>query len=455
MKTLLQPIREYVRTLRATLVGGWNRFWFTPSDPTTLATIRIVTGLVLLYVHVTCLADLLNFVGPNAWVDQEAIVKIRTEATVPSVLFEGKVHRNYWGQSVWFYVRNPTAIWAIHGVFLLAIVCFTLGLGSRVAAVLVWLGHLSYLHRGLMIWFGMDTILAMLTFYLMFAPVGATLSLDRAIGRYRAARRTLRMSGRPDTVPLATAPHWSVTVVIRLIQVHMCIIYFAAGAAKLQGPTWWSGTATWMTMMLPEFALFDMSWLARLGEWPVQYVSALGNLFTILFELSFAFLIWHRLWRPFVLFMAVLLHASIGIFMGLGGFGVVMLTGCLAFVAPASVSWLLEHLFKGRSGYRFVYDRQDSRQVAAASWIYAADSWKQVQVVEIHDRSVGEPGGTLVTPNGKHAQGLSAFGKLFGALRALWILWPAAVWAFLRLPRTVATVRQEDTAQEEARPVSA
>ena len=51
------------------LLAGWDRFWFTPADPATLAAVRICTGLVLLYTHLTCTFDLLSFVGPDAWVD--------------------------------------------------------------------------------------------------------------------------------------------------------------------------------------------------------------------------------------------------------------------------------------------------------------------------------------------------------------------------------------------------
>ena len=41
------------RRLAAGFGEGWTRFWFTPSDPTTLSAIRLFTGLVVVYLHAT------------------------------------------------------------------------------------------------------------------------------------------------------------------------------------------------------------------------------------------------------------------------------------------------------------------------------------------------------------------------------------------------------------------
>src|SRR5205823_10233834 len=143
--------------------------------------------------------------------------------------------------SLWYYVQSPAAVVCLHAVFLLAIVCFTLGLCSRTMSVLVWVGHLNHLHRAFVTAYGVDVVLAMLTFYLLFAPTGAALSLDRLWQRWRAARRALP-AGRPPVVE-PPRPSWTANLVIRLIQVHMCLIYLCAGLSKLQGARWWDGTA--------------------------------------------------------------------------------------------------------------------------------------------------------------------------------------------------------------------
>lgn len=49
--------------------SGWTRFWFTAADPTPLCFMRIVAGLLTLYVHVAYTFDLVAFFGPNGWYD--------------------------------------------------------------------------------------------------------------------------------------------------------------------------------------------------------------------------------------------------------------------------------------------------------------------------------------------------------------------------------------------------
>ena len=49
--------------------AAWQRFWFTPRLPHTMAMIRIGCGLMLAYMHIIWLSQLDDFFGPHAWVD--------------------------------------------------------------------------------------------------------------------------------------------------------------------------------------------------------------------------------------------------------------------------------------------------------------------------------------------------------------------------------------------------
>lgn len=297
------------------LVAAWDQFWFRPVDVAPLATIRVCTGLVLLYVYAAAAPDVQSYLGPHAWIDQVAIDQLRHppaggDSTAPA----------WWGQSVWFGVDSPAAIALIYAAFLVAIVCFTVGLCTRVANVAVWIGHLSFIHRAFLSWSGMDTVLAMLTFYLLFGPSGAAFSVDHLLRRRPAPEQT-----------------WNANTALRLIQIHMCVIYLCAGLGKLQGSHWWDGTAVWMTMALHEFAPFDLTWLGRLGDTFALLLSNVGVLVTLGFEIGFAFLIWNPRIRPALLALAVVLHAGIGFFMGMAAFGAAMLTGCVSFVDAGDI----------------------------------------------------------------------------------------------------------------------
>ena len=65
---------------RQSILGPVGRFFFSPTDPTTLGFMRLMAGLVLLYTHAAYTPDLKEFFGPNAWWDHHAGNKQRREA---------------------------------------------------------------------------------------------------------------------------------------------------------------------------------------------------------------------------------------------------------------------------------------------------------------------------------------------------------------------------------------
>src|ERR1700722_4846966 len=60
--------------------AAWNRFWFRPSDPTTLAFMRICCGLLTLYTHLAYTYDLQEFFGKDAWLSHETVTRYRHES---------------------------------------------------------------------------------------------------------------------------------------------------------------------------------------------------------------------------------------------------------------------------------------------------------------------------------------------------------------------------------------
>lgn len=446
MKTILVATLNYMRHLATSLASGWNRFWFAPSAPTTLGMIRICAGLVLLYVHLTTFHRLLDHIGPHAWIDDQAVKELaempataRKEAQgmlqrgelflTPEMQLDDLVERNRWYRlSVYElpFLRDPLLIQIVQAGFILAMICFTVGLFTRVAAPLAWLGHLSYIQRGYIIWFGMDSMILFILFYLMFAPCGWALSFDRLIARYRAIRRTgLGRESLGDAPPVPW--HWSATTLTRMIQIHMSIVYFCAGVAKLQGATWWSGYATWMTMHTSEFALVDMRWFGQFPMWLIGAITTFATYATLAFEIAFVFLIWYPFWRPILLFVAVGLHAGIGFFMGLMSFGVIMLTGCMSFVSPAGMDWFVTALFAGPKNLRFMFNRHDATALRQATLLKTFDVWNQIDFV---DAASPSGGGQLQLPNGAVAQGKGAVFAATRRLAALWLTWPVALALF-------------------------
>jgi hypothetical protein len=179
---------------------------------------------------------------------------------------------------------------------------------------------LAYVQRLPGALFGLDQINVMLAMYLAISPSGDAFSLDRW------------HKSRQAGAPLPPRHSWTANLAIRLIQIHMCIIYLFAGFAKLTGPAWWDGTALWMAFGNIEYQSMDMTWMAN---YPIL-INLMTHV-TVFWEVFYCALVWPRLTRPIVLLLAIPLHMGIAICLGMITFGLVMLIGNMAFLPPEFV----------------------------------------------------------------------------------------------------------------------
>jgi Vitamin K-dependent gamma-carboxylase len=299
MQGALKIIVRYFTGTAQSVAADWNRFWYTPAKPTLLGLIRILTGLMLLYTHAVWGLALRDFFSTTAWLSP-ALVR--------------RLQENEFVYSFWYVVPDRW-IWPAYALSMIIFALFTFGLFTRVTSVLSLLAAVSYANRVPTALFGLDQINVMLNLYLAIGPSGSALSLDRFIAQKRSGS------------PAPAAPTSAANLAIRLIQVHMCVIYFFAGISKLQGESWWAGEAMWRAFANLEYQSLDMTWLA----WHPWLVNAMSH-FSVLWELSFCVLIWQKRWRPLVLALALVLHIGIGACLGMWTFGLIMLVGCASFL---------------------------------------------------------------------------------------------------------------------------
>ena len=307
-------ISQYFRDLYRGAINGWDRFWFTATDPATYCLIRLLAGGMLLYTHAVWTIGLLDFFGQHSWVTRPALDVLAADGS------------GIWQMSfsyLWWIGDSPTLLCITHAIALVVFFMLTIGWHSRIVSVLAFIIAASYANRSPASIFGLDQINCLLAMYLMVGPSGACYSVDR----WLAKRRWHNDHGG---APLPEVqPSIGANVGIRLIQLHMCVIYLFAGLGKLAGTTWWNGTAIWGSVANLEYQSIDATWL---GAYPI-----LTNILThttVWWEVSYAALVWPRLTRPIVIAVAVPLHLGIAIFLGMITFGTVMLFGNLAFVSP-------------------------------------------------------------------------------------------------------------------------
>ena len=277
----------------ADFAAAYHRFWFAPSAPHTLAVVRVLAGGMALY--------------------STAVWGLELEAFFTEGGFQPVDYINRrGGLSLWFLVPDGW-VRPVHYCCLAALALYAAGAGTVVTKWLAFAVVASYAQRAPMATFGLDQILTFLTLYLALAPCGRVFSVDAL----------LRRSDGP--VPLSPRN----TVATRLIQVHLCVLYAAAGLAKLKGEAWWDGTAIWKAAANLEYQTADLTWLAA-----AEPVGHLLTHATVAWELSFWALVWRPRLRPYVLAVGTGMHVGIGAFLGMWTFGLVMTFAYVAFVPP-------------------------------------------------------------------------------------------------------------------------
>ena len=308
---MLTLCRDYFSDSVRQIVSGWDRFWFSPSDPATLGAIRILAGLMLLYTHLIWLWSSADFFGPASWIPAATVRQVETGTYT-------------WSHLQWSNVSILVA--ASHVVAITACIALTLGVWSRAAAIVVFLMTVSFNHRIPGALYGLDQVNTFLALYLAIGPSGACYSLDRWLRRRFSSEKI-------DDVETSVAAN----LAVRLMQIHLCLIYLFAGLSKLQGAAWWDGTAFWGGVASLEYQSMDLTWLAT---WPLT-VNLLTHV-TVLWELSYCVLIWPRLTRPVVLLLGICVHSGIALALGMKTFGLVMLIANVSFITPTFIRALVE-----------------------------------------------------------------------------------------------------------------
>jgi hypothetical protein len=290
------------------LVNAWNRFFFRPQSPINLALFRIFYGVCASITILLLHTDWINWYGVHAW------------ATLPSIQqIEPGMRLNL------FTVMPQDDRWiaAFFWVCLLSAVLLTFGAFTRVSSVVLFLCLTSMDQRNLLMLHGGDTFLRVAGFFLMFAPAGAALSLDRMV----RVRRGL------EGAAIEPRPPWAQ----RMIQIELAFMYFVSFWWKVKGHAWLDGTALFYVLHLRSIARFPVPhWIQSTA------ILKLGAWFTLALEFSLGVLIWVRRLRYPLLLLGILFHLGIDYALNLPLFSWDVLTAYILFVDPADLErfWL-------------------------------------------------------------------------------------------------------------------
>jgi hypothetical protein len=182
-----------------------------------------------------------------------------------------------------------------------------LGLLSRPAAIVAWFVHLCAAESGGLLAYGADNFMTTALFYLMLSPLPDRYSFDHWVAKTKPKNRQ-------------ALGFWR-----RVLQVHLCFVYFIGGLAKFLGNGWWDGSNLWRSLIRPPFNLVPPDLLIHF-----RYVLPLLGISICLLEVSYPVFIWLKRTRRIWLGCILAMHAAIGLMMGLYFFALVMIVMNLA-----------------------------------------------------------------------------------------------------------------------------
>lgn len=148
--------------------------------------------------------------------------------------------------------------------------------------------------------YGYDQFLTMSLFYCVWFPVGRYFSIDSRIFSF---------------TPRGYAFNY-----IRIIQIHLCIVYFFAGIAKALDPEWWNGMSLWRSISSVYNDYFKIP----------PYILLVVGIGTVLLETLYSIFIWIDKTRYLILSLCVLMHLGIAYILGLYSFSALLIVWNIA-----------------------------------------------------------------------------------------------------------------------------
>jgi hypothetical protein len=285
-----------------------GRFLLAPQSTIWLAVLRIGLGLQVLFYAISLRPDWIELLArENQGLIRRDLTEAMLSAESPFIPRAGWIVET--GQRL--HLSEQTVLWLLWGTISLAAVLLILGLFCRTTSIVTWILFVCTAKSTQLLSYGVDNFTIIGLFYLAISPLPDAWSID---ARWRG--RLLRSTSLQGLHR-------------RVLQLHICIIYFFSGVAKCAGPDWWNGTSLWRALTRAPFDVVPPDILIRLG-----FLLPVLGIVVCVMEVTYPVLIWPRKTR-LIWFLGVLgLHAGIGLTMGMSLFAWIMIVLNMAAFGP-------------------------------------------------------------------------------------------------------------------------
>lgn len=260
---------------------------------TGIIALRLLLGFALL-------KDFITFYSNRAFIfDHQGIVSYETYQDIVQYYQLKLLHIDF---------NNPNNVLLFCFLGIIASCTFLLGIFPRISAVLLFFLLFIFKFRNIFLLDGGDNIITALLPFFFFIQ---SKSLCK---RYTKLTEKWGLTSNYYVQKLTN-------ICILGILIQICLVYLFAGLHKLQGEVWLNGTALYYILNSSDFSAYTIN------EYITSFPFVVYGLtwFTIAFQLLFPLLVWCNKTRVSVLFLGILLHLGILIFMRIDNFSFIML----------------------------------------------------------------------------------------------------------------------------------
>lgn len=294
----MRPLNIY----RQKITDGLRSFFLGEVSPFPLAILRISIAATLLLQCLVLVDDIQEYYGKHGMI----------QGTIKEYISSGSVFFPRMALLAEFFgplgISYDQCVAGTFNILITSLLFLLFGCWTRFFAFTSWLTHYILMNSATSINYGVDQIHHIMLTYFIFFPVAETLSMDKFFSK----------ASFPTLPPSITS--FLRTAGLRLIQFHVCLIYFQSGTAKIEGYMWWNGEAIWRSIMSPGYQQYDFSWMA---DFP--WTALLAGYGTLVLEVFYPILIWPRKTRFIWAILTIFLHLGIAFFQGLWIFSATMI----------------------------------------------------------------------------------------------------------------------------------
>lgn len=194
----------------------------------------------------------------------------------------------------------------------------TFGLFTKSSLFLAIVGLNLIRFRNEFVFCGADRFLHMMLIYLMLSPCNKVWSID--------------------SILKANKNKMGSVFILRMIQIHIAVIYFISGFSKSLDNNWLEGNAMIMAAMNPINNSWDLNFLAN---YPTLIICLKYYTFLIImWEILFPVLLFNKYSKNISFAIGISMHLGIIVFLRLEWFGYMAIASYLAYLSPVSISRL-------------------------------------------------------------------------------------------------------------------